>query len=124
MDISYGVRLRSFRRERGMRLKDVAVSVQIDLSYLSRIERGTRLIPSHKVRTAIYDVLKLNAAQICELEATVGKKATNTIFSAPLGAGKMILMVLNVKDAEQLLSEADTGIETFISRLQLKEYEM
>lgn len=121
MNIGYGPLLRSFRRAKELRLLDVAATAGIDLSYLSRIERGTRLIPSKKVRTRIYDALRLNADEMLEAENMVGTKAANTIFNAPLGAGKMILMVLNVKDAEQLLAEADVDIETFVSHLKIKE---
>ena len=116
--------MRSLRREKGLRLRDVAAAADIDLSYLSRIERGTRLIPSKKIRTGIYTALNLSAGEMLKAEECVGKKEANTIFSAPLGAGKMILMVLNVKDAEKLLADADIGVEKLISRLKIKEAEM
>ncbi len=121
---SFGPLLRSARRAKEMKLQDVANSAHIDLSYLSRIERGTRLAPSRNVRTAIYGALNLSADEICEAEAAVGKKAANTIFSAPLGPGKMIVIVLNSKDLGRLLSDADTGLEKAISHLNLKELEM
>jgi transcriptional regulator with XRE-family HTH domain len=49
-----GVRLREFRKERGQRLDDVSAGTGLSVTYLSDIERGTKL-PSMPALLALAD---------------------------------------------------------------------
>ena len=49
-----GVRLREIRKEREQRLEDVSASVELSVTYLSDIERGTKL-PSVAALLALAD---------------------------------------------------------------------
>ncbi|MBC3932613.1 helix-turn-helix domain-containing protein [Undibacterium curvum] len=124
MQNSFGELLRSLRKKKKMRLQDVASRADIDLSYLSRIELGARPAPKKSIRHAIYEVLVLEKAEIDQAEASVSYKPTNSIFRAPLSGGKMLLMVVNIKDIGKLLSTTDMGLEKFVSGLEIAEADM
>lgn len=124
MQNSFGTLLRSFRQRKQMRLQDVAIQAEIDLNYLSRIEVGTRPAPKKVLRDTMYKVLDLSEVEIGATEASINYKPTNSIFRAPLGAGKIILMVLNAKDVGKLLAGSDLGLEKFVSQLEISEVDM
>lgn len=61
-----GVRLREIRKEREQRLEDVAASAELSVTYLSDIERGTKL-PSMPALLALadhYGVLVIELLQV------------------------------------------------------------
>lgn len=59
-DIGFGRRLKAVRNERGMTLQQLASRVGCDRSYLSRLETGKAVNPSHNLIQAIAAVLAIN----------------------------------------------------------------
>lgn len=70
---AFGLRLRGYRSSTGQSLQDVAVSIGIDRTYLSKLENGLSR-PSVEVLTSLVRHFSLSGIEAMELAALVGRK--------------------------------------------------
>ena len=60
----FGVRIRQLRKEAGMTLRELAAKVNIDFTYLSKIESGTVPPPSEKVISRLSKALNVGKDEL------------------------------------------------------------
>lgn len=121
---SYGMLLRSFRKNRRQRLSDVANLANIDVSYLSRIERGGRAIPSAQVQDAIASALVLTPDERRQLDQADQVLDLRSILSIGPNRGQVIIMVVNAKDATRLLGADIFNLASPLTTIYKKENAM
>ena len=72
--MTFGERIRELRVEKGMAQRDLAKSVDIDFTYLSKIENGKVPPPSDEVIHKLANRLEVNAEELLSLAAKVDAK--------------------------------------------------
>lgn len=60
----YKNRIREYRKEKGMKLEELANKVGISIGYLCHLERGSRVNPSIQIMEKIAKILEKNVAEI------------------------------------------------------------
>ncbi len=121
----YGALIRSFRKNRHKRLSDVAIAAGVDISYLSRIERGDRHVPSIQLQIAIANALMLTQDEKEQLNQANQSDDLNcgSIFPNNLARGQVVVMLMNVKDAMRFLG-TDILNQTILISTHKKENSM
>ncbi len=70
--MEFGERLRELRREKGLTLRALAEAVNVDFSYLSKIENGKAgYLPGADLIRSLADVLGTNALDLLQLAGKV-----------------------------------------------------
>ncbi|MFC1908307.1 tetratricopeptide repeat protein [Chloroflexota bacterium] len=70
-DKKFGARLKDLRIQAGMTLRSLAKSVNVDFTYLSKIENGVMPPPSEKVLLQIAEVLKTDRDELITLAGKI-----------------------------------------------------
>jgi transcriptional regulator with XRE-family HTH domain len=68
----FPILLRAYRERRGWSCNELARAVGVDPSYVSRLERGEREPPRHRVVVALVDALQLDLAEADGLLVSAG----------------------------------------------------
>jgi transcriptional regulator with XRE-family HTH domain len=118
---SYGELLRSFRATRKKSLEAVAKIAGINLSYLSRIERGMRALPSLAVRNSIAAALNLTEEENRLLE--ISNQQIKMERGTAQRQGEVMVLIMNIKDAKKLI-QLDAGGRATFCALQEKGHAM
>lgn len=90
--LTFGWRVRTIRRENGLRLNDVAERSGVSTSYLSQLERGERTSPSVEVAQRIAKALHVSLLRL------VGEQQAD----APANAYSFGQLALSVKTSFEL----------------------
>lgn len=98
---SYGELLRNFRATRKKSLEAVAQTAGINLSYLSRIERGMRAVPSLAVRNSIAAALNLTEEENRLLD--ISNQQIKIERGTAQRQGEVMVLIMNIKDAKRLI---------------------
>ena len=96
----YGSILRRLRKDRELRLLDLARLVELDVSYLSRIETGDRPVPARRIRDAILSALQPSHAEVEALQAAA---AQASMQSFEIRSDQGAIVILPGKDIIKLL---------------------
>lgn len=67
----YTNKIREYRKERGMTLKELSKKIGISTGYLCHLERGTRKNPSMEIMEKIANTLNKPVAEIFFIHTTV-----------------------------------------------------
>jgi len=81
-EVLFGDRLRELRKARGLTQKDLAEKVEIDFTYLSKIETGGAPPPAEKTIRELARVLKTDAEDLILLAGKVPKDLGKVVTSS------------------------------------------
>jgi transcriptional regulator with XRE-family HTH domain len=92
----FGIRLRQLRKETGMSQREVANRVNIDFTYLSKIESGVMPPPSEKVIAKLAKVLGADKDELITLAGKVPSDLSRILRD------KEIVQILRSGDRDKL----------------------
>ncbi len=95
-DLSFGDYLRELRKEKGLSQKDLAERVDIDFTYLSKIETGSAAPPAEDTILRLADVLRADADKLILLAGKVPKDLGKVVA----GSKTMPTLLRAMKDKE------------------------
>ena len=90
--VSFGDRLRELRKAKGLTQKDLADEVEIDFTYLSKIETGSAPPPAEKTIHELARVLKADAEELILLAGKVPKVLGEVVTGSSTVSGLLRAM--------------------------------
>ena len=95
-DLSFGDYLRELRKAKGLSQKELAERVNIDFTYLSKIETGSAAPPAEDTILRLADVLRADADKLILLAGKVPKDLGKVVA----GSKTMPTLLRAMKDKE------------------------
>lgn len=112
-DITYGKLLKELRRQKNVAQRDLANSVGVDFSYISKIENDRLQPPSAETTIKICKVLGVASEGLLSLSGKVSSEMRDTITSS-----QSAIKFLNVVKEMQLTDEEWEKLTTKLKKLR------
>jgi HTH-type transcriptional regulator, competence development regulator len=117
----FGKKLRNYRIEHGIKLKDLADVLQVTSSYLSAIEMGKKNVPD-ALLIRIAEYLRLDRLSIEELKRLAEEsKKINKVDTSNLSRDSSFVVAAFARGFDQLTPEERQKIKEMINRVDKKE---
>ena len=81
--MSFGMKVRALRKERGMSQKTLAAKTGIDFTYLSKVENERSPPPSEEVIRSMADALSTDSDELIRLAGKVPSDVTQFLLTHP-----------------------------------------